>query len=657
MNASMPTAERLFVLSLGVVLCVGVPPKSAPAQAGGASLAKTLERADELYRQDKLPDAAMLYRQALTTAAGADRHRCFDQLLAIYVRVGRQDQAIQTGKQYDAWLRKIGDGVRARALALDLGRWHLALGHYADAEPYLRQALADLKGAALPPAKQITALTYLALAAEKQGAASRAAQAWREVETFARTQLGDAGQQLTLPLRIECTRRLADSYRFQGRPAEAIKWLEPVVSDFGRLQKPDPAGKRDTLRQLAAHLTAAKRHADAEKYLKEALELHRKYAADDPLTRADLSCELADVLERQDRLPEATLLRQQAIQDYGSVLGDQRHPRPKLAGALAAFWKLQVLHQRAGQYNRALQLLQDSAGQWGGGLIEPRLHAEQGRLQVLLARYAPSRELLDGVVVELEKQVPLNLIDLPPALLNLAVAELATGGQRKATEATHRCLALYEKYRLADDLLLVDAYNLLGTCTALDGNYAVAIGHFHEGVTRCAKLGDAAAPQRCSLWLNIALLHKAQGDPKAAQKACEEAQKAYERFADTNTFGFAALDAARASLLVSQGKFDEAKVLADRVLAVCQKHNRPEVTLMITARHCQALFYLLRRDFSAAEEAWLKVAELQGKQSPLRPRTLNYLGVLRECQSRWDEAAKFYEEAKALQEKSPRAFP
>src|SRR5262245_10113551 len=197
MNANVPAAGRLVVLTLGAVLCVGARPGSARAQAGGGSLAQTLRRADELYRADKLPQAAELYRQGLAAAAGADRHRCFDRLLAIYVRVGRQDQAIQTGTQYDAWLRRTGETVRARELALDLGRWHLALGHYADAEPHLRRALADLKGAALPPARRVTALTYLALAAEKQRD-PRAGQAWREVETFARVQLDDPSRDLDL---------------------------------------------------------------------------------------------------------------------------------------------------------------------------------------------------------------------------------------------------------------------------------------------------------------------------------------------------------------------------------------------------------------------------------------------------------------------------
>src|SRR5262249_19806670 len=194
---------------------------------------------------------------------------------------------------------------------------------------------------------------------------------------------------------------------------------------------PDPAGRRDTLRQLAGHLTTAGRHTQAARRLMRALELHQRHAAGDRLTRADLCAELAEGLARQGREAEALCLRHLAIQEYRAVLEDPRGGRPEVAGALTAFWKLQLLCQRTTQYDQALKLIQDQAGQWPGSLIEPRLHAEEGRLQVLRGVYGPSRLLLEGVVRELESQSPLNLVELPPALLNLAVAELATGNPHR----------------------------------------------------------------------------------------------------------------------------------------------------------------------------------------------------------------------------------
>jgi CHAT domain-containing protein/tetratricopeptide (TPR) repeat protein len=671
MNAKVSNAE--FQSAFQLVLALGAFSLSAwpgpmPAQQQAPAPLALVGRADQLYRADKLLQAEVLYRQALGAVDGLDRRRCFDRLLLIYVRVGRQDQAIRTGMEYAAWMRRAGDLVRARELDLDLGRWFLALGHHGDAEARLRQALEDRRDVPpLPAARQVTALTDLALAVEKQGARERAGRAWQEVETFARARLDGPGQDQDLPLRIECTRRLADSYRFQGRHEQAAGLLEQVLPVFAALKQPDPAGQRDTLRQLAGHLLAAARRPgaaqsrlpEAEKYLEEALELHRQHAAGDRLTRADLLCERADVVERQGRGEEATSLRRQADREYRAVLEDPRAGHSEVAGALAAYWKLQLLYQRTSQYDKALELTQDQAGQWTGSLLEPRLHAEQGRLQVLLGEFVPSRELLDNAVRHLETQSPPNLVELPPALLNLAVAELATdrGRRAQAEKRGQHCLDLYRAHRLPGDLVLVETYNLLGTCAAQDGDYTGAINHFRDGVALCRELGPGADPPRCNLLLNMALLHKAQDDLGRALDVCQEARDVYQGFAAPDPLGLAALNAACAAQLAAQARFPEANDVAGKVLELCARRNVRKGALVSTARHCQALFHLHRRQFTEAEKAWREVEELQGPRSSLRPRTLNYLALTRECQGQFDEAEQLYREALELEGQDPGAFP
>lgn len=514
----------------------------------------------------------------------------------------------------------------------------------------------------MAPTREVTALTFLALAAEKKGDRARADRAWRRVEAFAVARLDEPRRELDLLVRIECARRLADSYRFQGRPEKAVPRLERALADLDQLQKPDPVGRRDTLRQLAGHLAApgVARPADAEARLREALELHRRHAADDRLTRADLSGELADVLAGRGRAEEAKALRDRAAQDYRAVLEDPQAGRPEAAGTLDAFWKLQVLYQRTSQFDQAVQLIQDQAGQWAGGLIGPRLNAEQGTLRVLLGDYQPARRLLADAVSGLETQSPLNLVALPSALLNLAVAELAAdvaGGRARAEKAGRRCLELYRAHALVEDLVLVETYNLLGACAAQDGDYARAIDQFKAGVDCCGRLGKPADVPRCNLLLNIALLHKSQGDLERALPACREAREVYQHFASPDDLGLAALDAAAAALLAAQARLDEADALAADVLKRCEAHKVRAGPLVITARHCQALAHLYRRDFPAAERAWREVEKLHGPHSPLLPRTLNYLALTRECQDRPDEAAELYEKAREVQKHNPLAFP
>src|SRR5581483_8917246 len=207
-----------------------------------------------------------------------------------------------------------------------------------------------------------------------------------------------------------------------------------------------------------------------------------------------------------------------------------------------------------------------------------------------LGDFTKSRELLTGVVTTLQKQSPPNLVELPAALLNLAVAELATSqtsaGRARAAQRGRDCLTLYEKNKLPADLVLVETCNLLGTCAAQEGDYARAIAHFDTGVKHCGSLGSAADTSHCALLLNVARLHKAQGDLDNALKRCQEARTVYERFAAPGSLGFTALDAAEAALLAVQpSRLKEANALAEKVLEGCRRHGREGGPLVITARH------------------------------------------------------------------------
>src|SRR4051794_16783006 len=99
-KVNVPTAGRWGGVFALAVAAFGLAAQRGPAAQNRRPLpspTETLRQADELYRADRLLQAEALYRQTLPSADGADRRRCFDQLLAIYIRVGRQDQAIRTG--------------------------------------------------------------------------------------------------------------------------------------------------------------------------------------------------------------------------------------------------------------------------------------------------------------------------------------------------------------------------------------------------------------------------------------------------------------------------------------------------------------------------------------------------------------------------------
>ena len=320
----------------------------------------------------------------------------------------------------------------------------------------------------------------------------------------------DTRQQRDPRQSIDWAQRLAESCRFRGRPEEAIPRLERILPLHDRLN--DRAGKRDTLQLLAAHLLAARRFGDAQQRLQEALRLHERLRAADPLIDADLSAALAEVLEQRRRPTDAESWRLRAIRGYRKLQAGTSAAAPTGAGtgrvleAPVALPAQQPVRPRPAADAR-------SGPRWSGDpLIACRLKVEQGSLEVpawrvfAVAAAAARGSGRPGTADAAQSGRAAAL------LLNLAVVELVTGGRDRAIRLGERCLELYRKHGLADDLMHVEACNLLGTCAAQEGNYARAIGLFREGVTLCGRLGAAADPPRSNLLLNVALVHKAQGD-------------------------------------------------------------------------------------------------------------------------------------------------
>src|SRR5581483_9243571 len=110
----------------------------------------------------------------------------------------------------------------------------------------------------------------------------------------------------------------------------------------------------------------------------------------------------------------------------------------------------------------------------------------------------------------------------------------------------------------------------LGICAAERGWYTLAVDRFRDGLTRCERLGPTADLQQSNLQLNLALLHKSQGEPKEALTACQKARALYEKRFGRDKLGLATFDAALAGLHASLGQLDRGAVLAGSVLDVCR---------------------------------------------------------------------------------------
>ncbi len=318
-----PYLGRWFCLVAGVLLlgAVGFCQLSEQVTAGPPEVGRlpdtVIGQADTHYRAGRLPQAEELYRLALTRAAAEERRHCYERLLAIYVQVGRLDQAITLGEQYADWLRTTGPLARARELLLDLGAWYLTLGHHASAESFLRRGMSEVKNLPLSPARRGNALTQLALAVERQGNRVRAAGAWQQVKDFAQRQLNRPPGEVSPQDRIAYARGMVEYFRFHHESTKVPLFLEIQLTEQNRLA--DWTGKRDTLRLLAANLAAQQDYAEAAKRLREALQVHEKRDPLDRFVRANIACELAAVQQRQGLAAAALQTRQSAIADYKTL--------------------------------------------------------------------------------------------------------------------------------------------------------------------------------------------------------------------------------------------------------------------------------------------------------------------------------------------------
>jgi CHAT domain-containing protein/tetratricopeptide (TPR) repeat protein len=664
MNRLASLVASLALLGAGGGVCA----QSKPAVL---SPAETLRKADAHYDAGELLQAEPLYRQlarptppargARAATRQAISRKAHERLLTLYPRLGRSDRAVRAGLVYLGWLRRLDERAAIARVAFQLGENYLVLGHVTRAATWLNEALGrpakesnagpgkDL----LPLPQQLAAWAYLARIAEKMRALKRAETCWRQVERLARSGLADRRDPPSAEEKAFYLRRLADAYRVRKDSARAIGVLKDLLPLQERARDWD--GKCETQRALAACHGERKDHARAEAALRQALTLAERIAEAHPLRRADVLVELAEVLERRKSAAEAGKVRKSAIKAYRAVLEKHREGRSSTsASAAEAFWKLERLYERSKLYHQALAVVREQGPLWTNTPVHVRVKAEEGSLLVLTTTYKAARPALVAALADLESQNPPDLLEYPRTLNALAIVEQVLGKPARALALGEKCLALYRRHSMPQDATLAETYNVLGTAAALTGEYARAFVHYRAGIDVAQKVGSIADAQHSVLLLNSAILHRSQGDLDAALKTGLKARALYARVSDPDALGYAAFDAALASLHAALGKYLTANELTAGILKTCKRYKILGGPLVVTARHCQALYLLQQRRPAAAEKVWKALLTLQEEERDdvLVPRTLNYLGLVAEGQGRTSDAEKLYNRAVKLQERA-----
>lgn len=628
-----------------VLLALAAPPVD-PADAFG--------RAERLYAADRFGEAEPLYQRALATTDNRYLKReTFNRLIGLYVRSGRPDKALNLVGTFGAWLKQVGETDGFAALDLLAARCRLDLGYPDAADKLLATALATK-----PPLDTGDRLEALRLRAEvalqKKDAGEKAR--WAELEAAAARVLKSAESANDGPLRVTAGRYLAESLFRRGDAAAALAVLAPFPDYFTRLD--DPLGVRDTQRQRAKLTAAAGKYPEAAALFKEALDLHRKRWPKRRLFAGDTLAEWAEAARAAGKPADAAKLRAEAAVEFRAAL-DAPADNPDPGGSLAAFVRLQALTRSAKQFAQALDVTRTAGERWSGDpLLDARLKSDRGGLELIGSAYQTARKLLTQALADLDAADPPNLRALPQVLVNLATAELGCDAPERAQPLLKRCGELYRTHNLPPDSLHAECDYLLGVAAARAGDFAGAMRHFRAGLARCEAVGPPADPVRFNLWLNVALIHKEQGDAPAAGDALERAAAVLAKFTEPDDLSAALIDAVRADLFLAQGQIAPALVLVPTLEAACAKHGRRAGYLWATARHVRALDLLARNDIPAAEAVWRELADTQRKEGhALFARTLNFLGVCAELSGRDTEAVKRFEEARAFQAEKPRCPP
>jgi CHAT domain-containing protein/tetratricopeptide (TPR) repeat protein len=616
-----------------------------------AAPADDFRRAEAAYAADRFGEAEPLY---LALTRGDDRflkRQSFDRLLGLYVRSGRQDRAVKLAEPYRAWLREVGDADALPELDLLLGECHLGLGYPDRADAHLAAAL----GATLPPERRLDALRLRAEVSAFRTRGDEGAR-WAALRDAATELLQRAEQSNDTPLRVTAARYRAEAL-FRGGDADAALAALATLPDLhDRLA--DPLGRRDTQRLRAKLLAGRGRYADAVPLFAEALVLQRRHQPGRRVAVGDILAEWAGAAAAAGQHADATSRRDAAAVEYKAAIDDPA-TGPESGGPLAAFVKLQVLTRSARQFRQALDVTRTAAERWqGDALLDGRLNADRGGLELLTASYQPARRFLTQALADHDAAELPNLRTLPQLLVNLATAELACDTPDRADELLARCLKLYEAHGLPADAVRAECEYLRGVAAARRGDFAAAMRAFRAGLAVCDGVGAPSDPVRFNLALNTALIHKEQGDADRAGDALKDAAGVLTRFAAPDDLSFALIDAVRADLAVAAGKVADAAALAPQLEAACARHGLTAGYLWTTARHVRALDRLVKRDPAGAEAIWAELAAAQRRDANLLlARSLNFLGICAELQGRDADARRRFEEARAFQANKPNAPP
>jgi tetratricopeptide (TPR) repeat protein len=321
----------------------------------------------------------------------------------------------------------------------------------------------------------------------------------------------------------------------------------------------DDAGLARSLFGLGFELDAQGRSGEAERSLREALELQTRLfpgANEDTARTLDT---LAWTINERGDLNEAVPLLQSAVAMQRALWGNQ--PYPDYADALN---DLGLLLRSKSEYTESERLLRESLAMQRRllGDKHPHLGNSLNNLALVLhlkgdlaganttyrQALAMQRELLGEVHP-----------DVAITLYNLAGVMHDSGDLRGAVEATRESLHIYRTVFAGDNPDVARTMNRLGYLLTESGDYSTADAYLQDGLKMRQRLFGKAHPEIASSLVNVAIFQVATRNYPDALLSARAAKDMFTSTLSASNWKTAVAQSVCGAALAGLGKYTEAE--------------------------------------------------------------------------------------------------
>ena len=407
-----------------------------------ASLLALVEKDQGQYAEaaQRLEQALQAYYSVAHDASTAEVD-ALQALATLHARRYEDDAAIDYAKRALQAARRLPTDASITSVLTTLGDVQASGGHYEEAIPPLREALARIRAKfGNEHANVAEALAELAEPLRRSGQLQDAEALLQESTAIDRKAYSQPNQRAAVHLND-----LAATLAIGGKLDRAADTMWAALDMYRKIYPPDHPNIANTVGNLGVVRFMQGRHADAEGLLRQEIAMESRTRHGDDLVIARTKLRLARVLVHMDKLAEAQeLLEKIVTQDT------KNYPEPHeyLAEDLLA---LSELAAARGDYTAAIEHADHALRQYERLL--PALHYKITEARLALAadmaandRFADAREQYSTALRDARTAHPPIPATISKALVGLARVDLAQGATAQARTTLSEAQALLDSH-------------------------------------------------------------------------------------------------------------------------------------------------------------------------------------------------------------------